>query len=158
MDYSTKKAKKMNDHEDIQDYLADVIRLLARHKLVEDLVRRQDMPRHDLVENLVHKQNRVEFQRLLDQLDFQSVARILEALPAEDRQIVWQLVRDERKEDIRREVSGSVRAELVVEVRSRSRSTIIRVFDLHEGRLRQIPVETREDLAKAHPILSLIHI
>ena len=66
MDYSTKKAEKMNDHEDIQGYLADVIRLLARHKLVEDLVRRQDMPRHDLVENLVHKQNRVEFQRLLD--------------------------------------------------------------------------------------------
>ena len=152
MDYSTKKAKKMNDHEDIQDYLADVIRLLARHKLVEDLVRRQDMPRHDLVENLVHKQNRVEFQRLLDQLDFQSVARILEALPADDRQIVWQLVKDERKEDIRREVSGSVRAELVVEVRSRSRSTIIRVFDLHEGRLRQIPVESNEDLVGVNPI------
>jgi magnesium transporter len=152
MDYSTKKAKKMNDHEDIQDYLADVIRLLSRHKLVEDLVRRQDMPRHDLVENLVHKQNRVEFQRLLDQLDFQSVARILEALPADDRQIVWQLVKDERKEDIRREVSGSVRAQLLVEIKSRSRSTIIRVFDLHEGRLRQIPVESNEDMVGVNPI------
>ncbi len=152
MDYSTKKAKKMNDHEDIQDYLADVIRLLSRHKLVEDLVRRQDMPRHDLVENLVHKQNRVEFQRLLDQLDFQSIARILEALPADDRQIVWQLVKDERKEDIRREVSGSVRAQLLVEIKSRSRSTIIRVFDLHEGRLRQIPVESNEDMVGVNPI------
>ena len=152
MDYSTKKAEKMNDHEDIQGYLADVIRLLARHKLVEDLVRRQDMPRHDLVENLVHNQNRVEFQRLLDQLDFQSVARILEALPVDDRQIVWQLIRDERKEDIRREVSGSVRAQLVVETKSRSRSTIIRVFDLHEGRLRQIPVESNEDLVGVNPI------
>jgi magnesium transporter len=152
MDYSTKKAKKMNDHEDIQDYLADVIRLLSRHKLVEDLVRRQNMPRHDLVENLVHKQNRVEFQRLLDQLDFQSIARILEALPADDRQIVWQLVKDERKEDIRREVSGSVRAQLLVEIKSRSRSTIIRVFDLHEGRLRQIPVESNEDMVGVNPI------
>ena len=152
MDYSTKKAEKMNDHEDIQGYLADVTRLLARHKLVEDLVHRQDMPRHDLVESLVQKQNRVEFQRLLDQLDFQSVARILEALPTEDRQIVWQLVKDERKEDIRREVSGSVRAELVVEVKSRSRSTIIRVFDLHEGRLRQIPVESNEDMVGVNPI------
>ena len=152
MDYSTKKAEKMNDHEDIQDYLADVTRLLARHKLVEDLVHRQDMPRHDLVESLVQKQNRVEFQRLLDQLGFQSVARILEALPTEDRQIVWQLVKDERKEAIRREVSGSVRAELAVEVRSRSRSTIIRVFDLHEGRLRQIPVESNEDMTGVNPI------
>ena len=152
MDYSTKKAEKMNDHEDIQGYLTDVIRLLARHKLVEDLVHRQDMPRHDLVESLVHKQNRVEFQRLLDQLDFQSVARILEALPADDRQIVWQLVKDERKEDIRREVSGSVRAQLLVEIKSRSRSTIIRVFDLHEGRLRQIPVESNEDMVGVNPI------
>ncbi|MEY3760993.1 MAG: hypothetical protein RIR39_2484, partial [Pseudomonadota bacterium] len=84
----------MNDHEDVQDNLSNVIRLLARHKLVEDLVHRQNMPRHDLVETLVQKQNRVEFQRLLDQLDFQSVARILEALPSEDRQIVWQLIKD----------------------------------------------------------------
>jgi len=68
MDYATKKAKKMNDREDIQYYLSDVRNLLARHKLVEDLVHRQDMPRHDLVETLVHKQNRVELQRLLEQL------------------------------------------------------------------------------------------
>jgi magnesium transporter len=29
---------------------------------------------------------------------------------------------------------------------------MIRVFDLHEGRLRQIPIETREDLAKVKPV------
>jgi magnesium transporter len=142
----------MHDRDDIQDYLPDVRNLLARHKLVEDLVHRQDMPRHDLVETLVHNQNRVELQRLLDQLGSQPIARILEALPSCDRQIVWQLVRDERKEEIRREISDSVRAELVVEVKLRSRSTMIRVFDLHEGRLRQIPIETREDLIRVKPI------
>jgi len=152
MDYTTKKAKKMNDHEGIQGYLADVIRLLARHKLVEDLVHRQDMPRHDLVETLVHKQNRVEFERLLDQTGSASVARILEALPPDDRQIVWQFVRDERKEDIRREISESIREQLIIEIKHRSRNTIIRVFDLHEGRLRQIPIETKEDLARVTPI------
>lgn len=152
MDHTTKKAIKMNDREDIQYYLSDVRNLLARHKLVEDLVHRQDMPRHDLVETLVHKQNRVELQRLLEQLGSQPIARILEALPPDDRQIVWQLVRDERKEDILREVADFARAELVVEVKPRSRSTMIRVFDLHEGRLRQIPIETREDLARVTPI------
>ena len=30
--------------------------LLAKHRLVEDLVHRQEMPRHDLVESLVHNQ------------------------------------------------------------------------------------------------------
>ena len=127
-------------------------RLLARHKLVENLVHRQDMPHHELVESLVHKQNRVELQKLLDQLEPQSIGLILEALPHEDRQIVWQLVRDERKEEIRRELSDSVRSELVIEFKHRSRNTMIRVFDLHEGRLRQIPIETKEDLAQVRPI------
>jgi magnesium transporter len=152
MDYTAKKAKEMNDREDMQDDLSAVRNLLARHKLVENLVRRQDMPHHDLVENLVHKQNTVELQRLLDQLGCQPIARIMEALTPDDRQIVWQLVRDERKEEILREISDSLRAELVVEVKPRNRSMMIRVFDLHEGRLRQIPIETREDLAKVKPI------
>ena len=112
MNHTTKK----DDRENIQDYLSDVRNLLARHKLVEDLVHRQDMPHHDLVETLVHKQNMVELQRLLDLLGNQPIARILEALPLDDRQIVWQLVRDERKEEILREIiSDSVRAELFLE-------------------------------------------
>ena len=142
----------MNDHQDVQDYLSDVISLLARHKLVEGLVHRQDMPRHELVETLVHKQNRVEFQRLLDQLGYQLIARILEALPPEDRQIVWQLVREERKEDIRKEISDTIRSELIVEAKPRNRSMQIRVFDLFEGRLRQIPIESKEELALVKPI------
>ena len=142
----------MNPHEDLQEYLPDVKNLLARHKLVEELVHRQDMPHHDLVESLVHKQNMVELQRLLNQLEYQPIARILEALPQDDRQIVWQLVPDERKEDIRRELSDDIRAELVLEVKHRIRSTMIRVFDLHEGLLRQIPIETKEDLAQVRPI------
>ncbi len=142
----------MSDHEDIQDYLADVTSLLARHKLVEDLVHRQDMQRHELVETIVYKQNRVEFQRLLDQLGCQPIARILEALSIVDRQIVWHFIREERKEDIRREISESIRTEFVIEIKSRSRSMQIRVFDLYEGRLRQIPIETKEDLADVKPI------
>ncbi|MFI3178507.1 MAG: CorA family divalent cation transporter [Methylococcaceae bacterium] len=142
----------MSDHEDIQDYLADVVSLLARHKLVEGLVHRQDMRRHELVETLVYKQNRVEFQRLLDQLGYQLIARILEALSVEDRQIVWHLLREERKEDIRREITDTIRTEFVVENKPRSRSMQIRVFDLYEGRLRQIPIETKEDLAHVKPI------
>jgi len=142
----------MNDRDDIKNNLSDVRRLLARHKLVEDLVHRQDMQHHELVESLVHKQNRVELQKLLDQLEPQPIALILEALPHEDRQIVWQIVPDERKEEIRQELSDSVRAELVIEVKHRSRNTTIRVFDLHEGRLRLIPIETKEDLARVKPI------
>ncbi len=142
----------MNNSEDFQDYLAAIRNLLSRHQLVEDLVHRQDMPHHDLVESLVHKQNRVELERLLDNLESRPIARVLEALPPGDRQIVWQLVGDQHKEEILREISESVRAELAVEVKPRSRSLMIRVFALFEGRLQHIPIETREDLAQVNPI------
>lgn len=135
-----------------EKHLAHINRLLQKHKLVEGFVRRQDMPRHDLVEILVHKQNLVELQTLLDQLDSLPVALIMEVLPAEDRQIIWGLIRDERKEGILLAISDTIRVELVAETKMRNRSMMIRVFDLHEGRLRQIPIETREDLANAKPI------
>ena len=142
----------MNNHKDIQEPLSNVMALLARHKLVEDLLHRQDMPRHDLVETLVHKQNKVELQRLLDQFDNRLIARILETLPIGDRKIVWQLVRDHRKEEIRREVSEAIRHDLVLDSRHKNRTMMIRVFDLYEGRLRQIPVEAKEDLVSVKPI------
>ncbi len=144
--------KTMNNHKDIQEPLSNVMELLARHKLVEDLLHRQDMPRHDLVETLVHKQNKVELQRLLDQFDHPLVARILEVLPSGDRKIVWQLVREDRKEEIRKEVSEDIRYDLVLDFRHKNRAMMIRVFDLHEGRLRQIPIEFKEDLVNVKPI------
>jgi magnesium transporter len=142
----------MIDLESVQDHFATVKDLLNRQKLVENLVHRQEMPRHDLVESLVHKQNLVELERLLDKLSTTVIARILEALPDDERQIIWQLVRDVRKEEILQEISDSVRVELVSEPKLTSQSMMIRVFDLHEGRLRQIPIYSREDLAEAHPI------
>jgi magnesium transporter len=42
--------------------------------------------------------------------------------------------------------------ELLFEVTPQTLITKIRVFDLHEGRLRQIPIETRDDLAQTRPI------
>ncbi len=132
--------------------LSKVTGLLQKHKLVEDLVHRQNMPRHDLVEGLVHKQNLVELQRLLEQLDNQRIAHILEALSDEDRQIIWQLVRDGRKEEILLELPDTIRVDLVSEPKPQTQSMMIRVFDLHEGRLRQIPIYSREDLAEANPI------
>ena len=135
-----------------QKNLAHINRLLQKHKLVENFVRRQDMPRHDLVEIMVHKQNLAELQTLLDRLEALPIALILEVLSPEDRQIIWGLVRDEQKEEILLAISDTIRVELVTELKPRSRSMMIRVFDLHEGRLRQIPIETREDLARTKPI------
>ncbi len=61
-------ADKKESKESLQESLQQVIALLEKHKLVEDLVHKQDMPKHALVESLVHKQNLAELQKRLDAL------------------------------------------------------------------------------------------
>jgi magnesium transporter len=142
----------MNELDNVQDHRSKIKSMIERHRLVEDLVRRQDMQRQDLVENVVHQNNLSELQRMLDKLQPIVIARILESLSVEERQFIWEQVAEERKEEILLLASDSVRVELVSEPKQQNQSIVIRVFDLHEGRLRQIPIFTREDLAQAKPI------
>jgi len=102
--------------ESLQDRLAQVVELLHRHRLVEDLTHRQEGRHHDLVENLVHRQNISELQRKLDELHPADIAHILEALPLDDRLAVWQLVKAERDGDILLEVSDAVRESLLADM------------------------------------------
>jgi magnesium transporter len=108
------EAKK--PQESLQDRLAQVVELLHRHKLVEDLTHRQEGQHHDRVESLVHRQNLAELQRKLDELHSADVAHILEALPLDDRLTVWQLVKVERDGDILLEVSDAVRETLLADM------------------------------------------
>ncbi len=102
--------------ESLQDRLAQVVELLQRQRVVEDLTHRQEGPHHDRVENLVHRQNLVELQRKLDDLHSADVAYILEALPLDDRLTLWQLVKADRDGDILLEVSDSVRETLIADM------------------------------------------
>ena len=107
------EADDLQHHDDLDSHLKEVQHLLARHKLVEGLVHRQDMPKHDLVESLVHKQHVQELTHKLDSLHSADVAHILEALPLEDRLFVWDLVKAERDGEILLEVSDAVRESLI---------------------------------------------
>lgn len=127
----------MDDYANSQNNLLEIRNLLSRHKLVE---------------SLVHKQNLAELQRLLEHLDEQAIACILEALNSDDQQIIWSLIKEDRKEAIRLVMSTHIQTELCTESRHRNRNAAILVFDLHEGRLRQISTETKEDLVNAKPI------
>ena len=104
--------------DSLSENLQQVISLLEKHKLVEDLVHRQEMPKHDLVESLVHKQNQSELQNLLDSLHPADVAHILEALPLDNRLYLWDLVKAERDGDILLEVSDAVRQTLIADMDS----------------------------------------
>ncbi len=99
------------DH--VQQQLREVQDLLARQRVVEELVHRQDMPRHQLVESLVHKQHEAALRAKLDGLHPADIAYILESLPLTERLYVWDLVRADRDGEILLEVSDAVRETLI---------------------------------------------
>ena len=100
-------------HDSTEDNLDKVVTLLRKHHLVKNLVHKQDMPRHDLVESLVQKQHLAELHALLDDMHPADVARVLEALPLNDRMLVWDLVKAEHDGEILLEVSDAVRGSLI---------------------------------------------
>ena len=105
------------DPEEASRALAEVQDLLRRHYLVLEVAHRQRHgegdERHQLVEQLVERQHLNELRARLDQLHPADVAFILEALPFEERMIVWDLVKAERDGEILLEVSESVRESLI---------------------------------------------
>jgi magnesium transporter len=93
--------------------LEQVAGLLQRHAGAEEFVRRQDEPRQGLVGGLINKLHLVELQKKLDELHPADVAYVLEALPLDQRLIVWDLVKAERDGEILLEVSDAVRETLI---------------------------------------------
>ncbi|OFZ67648.1 MAG: magnesium transporter [Betaproteobacteria bacterium RBG_16_56_24] len=102
--------------ENVQDHLKQVESLLQKHALLEAIVHRQELARddrHPLLDTLVHKQHIAELQSLLDGMHPADIAYILEALPIEQRLLVWGLARPELDGDILIEVSDAVRDSLI---------------------------------------------
>ncbi|MEQ1527171.1 MAG: magnesium transporter [Gallionella sp.] len=106
-----------NHHtENVQDHLKQVESLLHKHALLEEVAHRQVMPREDrhaVVDSLLHKQHLAELRRKLDTLHPADIAYILEALPIDQRLLVWGLVKSERDGEILIEVSDAVRDSLI---------------------------------------------
>jgi magnesium transporter len=102
--------------ENVQDHLKQVESLLHKHALLEEVAHRQIMPREDrhaVVDSLLHKQHLAELRRKLDTLHPADIAYILEALPIDQRLLVWDLVKSERDGEILIEVSDAVRDSLI---------------------------------------------
>lgn len=116
-------AENQESKGSLSENLQQIITLLNKQRLVEDLLHRQDTSKsgatkQDLVESLVHKQNLAKLQQKLDKLHPADVAYILEALPLELRLDVWDLVKVERDGDILLEVSDAVRQTLIADMDS----------------------------------------
>ena len=139
--------------EDLQQNLREVAELLRRHRLVEGLVGRQEMPRHELVETLVHKQHLAELRGKLEKLHSADVASILEALPTEERLVVWDLVRTDREGEILLEVSDAVRESLIAAMDSRELVAAAETLEADQiaDLAPDLPAQVVEDVIRALP-------
>jgi len=102
--------------ENVQEHLKQVESLLDKHALLEEVIHKQELPRgdrHVLLDTLVHKQHIAELQRKLDGMHPADIAYILEALPIEERLLIWDLVKSEHDGEILIEVSDAVRDSLI---------------------------------------------
>ena len=104
--------------ESLGQIIEQINNLLEKHKIVEGLVEKQDVPKQNLIKNLVNKQNINTLRRLLAGLHPADIADILESLPIEQRLIVWDLVKAENDGDILVEVSDAVRQTLIADMDS----------------------------------------
>lgn len=112
------KIDNHNNNEDLQTQLQRVIYLLRKYKLVEGFVNLQETPNQEIAESSIQKQNLAELKHLLDTLHPADIAYILEALPIEERLIIWNLVKTEYDGDVLLETSDAVRESLITDMNS----------------------------------------
>jgi magnesium transporter len=96
----------------LQASLADIAHLLDRHRVLETLTHRQQGPRRDLLEQLQHRQNLAELNKHLCTMHVADVAYVLEALPLDDRRVVWDELAPAHAGRVFVEVSSAVRESL----------------------------------------------
>ncbi len=103
------------DPEDAQLALQELQSILRRQEVVEGLAHRQYEAddRSHLLEGLLQRQHEAEIQAIVNQLHPADIAFILESLPVQERQAVWQLVDTAHDADVLLEVDDWARESLI---------------------------------------------
>jgi magnesium transporter len=105
------RAEATHSREQLLQQVAELVRRLKRE---EELAHEHDVgAARERVENLARARDLEALQRELDRPHPADVAYILEALPLDERLVVWNLVKAERDGEILLEVSDAVRESLI---------------------------------------------
>jgi magnesium transporter len=149
--------------------MTDTLNLPATDEL-DPRQRAEEQEHLRVVEELLRQHDWASLRTRLAPLAPESVARILEALSPDESLQVWGLLEKERGEEILDELSDALQdsldedddapgAETASEFSGLPANTepprkpvMINAFELQGGRLRQIQVDSKEDLAATKPI------
>jgi magnesium transporter len=140
-------------------YIDKVKSILARNRMIEDIIHVQDMPRQEIVEVLVQKQHLAELRNLLDPLPAEEIATILESLDRDSARVVWSQIPEELANNVLWEVTDICREQLVGDREPSFDESQICAFELVEGKLLQVSISSRKDLEGKKPIwIDLINV
>lgn len=106
---------KRLDPEDAQLALQKLQAILKRQEVVEILTHRQyeESDKSNLLEGILHRQHENEIRAIINDLHPSDIAFILESLPVDERQAVWQLVNPEFDADVLLEIADWARESLI---------------------------------------------
>ncbi|MBX3629139.1 MAG: magnesium transporter [Nitrosomonas sp.] len=142
------------NNEKLQTYLQRVIELLSKYKLLEGFVNLQDELDETLTDSSVQKKNLDELQQLLDKLHPADIAHILEALPLEDRLMIWGMVKPEYDGEVLLEASDAVRETLITDMGTQELVAAAEQLDADEiaDLAPDLPQDVMEDVFRSLPI------
>ncbi|MBL8498735.1 magnesium transporter [Nitrosomonas sp. JL21] len=143
-----------NDTENAPMPLEQATYLLRKYKLVEGLVNLQDASDQPLTESSVQARNLSELQYFLEQLHPADIAHILEALPLDDRLLIWSMVKAEQDGEVLLETSDAVRATLITDMGSQELVAATEFLDTDEiaDLAPDLPQEVMDDVFRSLPI------
>ncbi|MEQ1558949.1 MAG: magnesium transporter [Methyloglobulus sp.] len=116
----------------LQHQLHDIVSLLEKQELEKSLVDKSTSSHHDLEETLIVKQHQARIQERLADMHSADIALILESLPLDQRQSVWNSIKGDHDGQILLEVSDAVRQTLISGMKAEELVTFASSLDADE--------------------------
>jgi magnesium transporter len=98
----------MNPNFSLQDYLKHFKELLDKFEVEKHLIIARGGARAELEQQLLERQQQAELERFISRLHVADLADLLEILPTDERQLIWQHVAHKKRGDIMLELTDAV--------------------------------------------------
>lgn len=129
-----------------------LIAIYEKQKLVDGIVKKQSTLHADRIESVVLKQHDAELLNYISTKSSLEIAASLEELNDELAQWVWSRIPLQRQNEILWELSNERREQLAAGREPDFEQSKVSVFELQDGRLKQVVVQGRNDLDNLKPI------
>ena len=128
--------------------LQNVKNLISQHRCTEIANSGQEVP----PSNQMTKRHVKELHDLIAKLDTAELVEILDALSPDDLLLAWGQIDEDRLDDLLNEVSDVTRDILASRSSYLGSACVVNAFELAQGRLTQMTIESVEDLDGVKPI------